>query len=218
MVTTEATAPPMLVSGPASGPCLVLTHGSGSGMDSPFMDAIAADLAGHGVAVARFEFAYMATRRDGGKRSPPPPIARLEAEYRDFLAQFPRPVTAIGGKSLGGRVASRIVDALRKGDQGPALVCLGYPFHPPGKPEKLRTAHLETLRSPALIVQGDRDPFGGRDEVEAMCLSPNIAFHWLADGDHSFEPRKKSGETLAGNLASAAEAIAGFVKRLQSTV
>ena len=172
MVTTAAAAAPMLVNGPESGPCLVLAHGAGAGMDSAFMDAIATALAGHGIAVARFEFAYMAARRDGGKRSPPPPIARLELEYRDFLAQFPRPVTAIGGKSLGGRVASRIVDALREDDRGPGLVCLGYPFHPPGKPEKLRTAHLETLRSPALIVQGERDPFGGRGEVEAMHLSP----------------------------------------------
>ena len=97
-------------------------------------------------------------------------------------------------------------------------MCLGYPFHPPGKPEKLRTAHLEILRSPALIVQGVRDPFGGRDEVEAMRLSPGIAVRWLPDGDHSFEPRKRSGETLDGNIAAAAEAIAGFVTRLQSTV
>ncbi len=209
---------PVLINGPQNGPFLVLAHASGSGMDSPFMDAIAAALAGHGIAVARFEFAYMAARRDGGKRAPPPPVTRLEVEYRDFLRQFPFPAIAIGGKSLGGRVASRIVDSLGEGDPAPGLVCLGYPFHPPGKPEDLRTAHLEDLHSPALIVQGERDAFGGRGEVKAMHLSPSIDLHWLADGDHSFEPRKKSGETLAGNLASGAEAVARFLKGLQLRV
>jgi predicted alpha/beta-hydrolase family hydrolase len=175
-------------------------------------------LARHGIAVARFEFAYMAARRHAGKRSPPSPVGRLEDEYRAFLAQFPHTVAAIGGKSLGGRVASRIVDSLAAGGAGPGLVCLGYPFHPPGKPQALRTAHLQTLRAPALIVQGERDPFGKRDEVEAMALSPRMDFCWLVDGDHSFEPRKRSGASLAGNIAAAAEAISRFMDKLQSRV
>jgi len=207
-----------LLSGPGTGPCLVLAHGAGAAMDSDFMQAIAARLGHLGIAVARFEFAYMAARREGGRKAPPPPVARLEAEYRAFLAQFPHPVCAIGGKSMGGRVASLIVDSLGQGRSGPGLVCLGYPFHPPGKPHSLRTGHLENLLSPALIVQGERDALGNRSEVEALRLSPRIRIHWLVDGDHSFKPRKSSGLSFEHNIAEAAEAVAAFLKLLQSTV
>jgi len=207
-----------LLSGPEAGPWLVLAHGAGAAMDSGFMQAIAAHLAGLGIAVARFEFAYMAARRESGKKAPPPPVAPLEAEYRAFLAQFPHAAAAIGGKSLGGRVASLIVDSLRQANSGPGLVCLGYPFHPPGKPQSLRTGHLEDLDSPALIVQGERDTLGNRGEVEKLHLSPRIRFHWLKDGDHSFVPRKSSGMTFEDNIADAARAVAEFLKPLQSTV
>jgi predicted alpha/beta-hydrolase family hydrolase len=91
------------------------------------------------------------------------------------------------------------------------LVCLGYPFHPPGAPEKLRTKHLETLKTPALILQGERDPFGPRDEVARYKLSKSIRIEWLADGDHSFKPRKSSGFSEADHLAKAAEMIAAFI-------
>jgi hypothetical protein len=185
-------------------------------MDSPFMQAIAGALAVHGILVVRFEFAYMAARRAGGARRPPPPVARLAEEYRVVLDEIHRPPAAIGGKSLGGRVASLIVDALPP--PRPRLVCLGYPFHPPGQPLSLRTAHLEGLKAPALIVQGERDPFGTRAEVEAMALSPAISFHWALDGDHSLEPRRASGATLAANIAAAAAAVARFLKNDQSIV
>jgi predicted alpha/beta-hydrolase family hydrolase len=208
----------MMLSGPRDGPCLVLAHGAGAPMDSPFMAAMAVALAARGVAAVRFEFAYMAARRDGGRRAPPAPIARLEEEYRAFLAGLSHPVAAIGGKSLGGRVASRIVDSLRENGRGPTLVCLGYPFHPPGNPETLRTAHLEALQAPALIVQGERDPFGNCAEVEALRLSPHVRLTWLRDGDHSFEPRKSSGISLQDNIDCAAEAVASFLAGLQSTV
>jgi len=207
-----------LLSGPKTGPYLVLAHGAGVGMDSDFMQVIADRLSDHGIAVARFEFAYMAARRESGKRAPPPPVARLEAEYRAFLAEFPQSVAAIGGKSLGGRVASLIVDSLRLANSGPGLVCLGYPFHPPGKPQSLRTGHLEDLQSPALIVQGERDALGSRGEVEALLLAPRIQIHWLPDGDHSFVPRKSSGTTIDDNIAEAAQAVAMFLTELQSTV
>jgi predicted alpha/beta-hydrolase family hydrolase len=103
----------------------------------------------------------------------------------------------IGGKSLGGRIASMIAD--ETGVRG--LVCLGYPFHPPGKPEQTRTRDLERLRTPALILQGDRDPFGRPEEVSKYELSRAIRVEWLEDGDHSFEPRVRSGRTEAENLA-----------------
>ena len=91
------------------------------------------------------------------------------------------------------------------------LICLGYPFHPPGKPERLRTAHLEEITCPALICQGERDPFGTKDEVAGYALSPAIGLEWLPDGNHDLAPRKASGHTKDGNWRAAAEAISGFV-------
>ena len=116
----------------------------------------------------------------------------------------------IGGKSMGGRIASMLADDV----DAHGLVCLGYPFHPPGKPEKLRTAHLLGLQTPTLIVQGTRDPFGKREEVEGYGLSAAIRLVWLSDGDHSFKPRKSSGRTEEQNLGEAIAAISEFVRNL----
>jgi predicted alpha/beta-hydrolase family hydrolase len=95
------------------------------------------------------------------------------------------------------------------------LVCLGYPFHPPGQEDRLRTAHLAALRTPALIVQGTRDPFGTPEEVAGYALAPGIEVVWMPDGDHSFKPRVSSGRTEAQNLAAAVAAVLGFVGRLR---
>ncbi|MBV1693837.1 MAG: alpha/beta hydrolase [Hyphomicrobiales bacterium] len=194
----------------------ILAHGAGAGMDSPFMVAVAERLAERGVGVVRFEFAYMAARRAGGKRRPPPAAATLLDEYRAVIAAAGQgPPLIIGGKSMGGRVASMIADDEFTAGRVAGLACLGYPFHPPDKPENLRTAHLETLRCPALIVQGERDPFGSRAEVEAMTLSPQIGFAWMPDGDHDLGPRGASGYTRKGNLDAAADAIVGFARSLR---
>ena len=91
------------------------------------------------------------------------------------------------------------------------LVCLGYPFHPPGRPEKTRTEHLADLRTPALILQGERDRFGTPGDVAGYELSASITVEWLPDGDHDLAPRKRSGRTLEQNWNDAVEAIAGFV-------
>jgi predicted alpha/beta-hydrolase family hydrolase len=120
----------------------------------------------------------------------------------------------IGGKSMGGRVASLVADELHAAGSIVGLVCLGYPFHPPNKPAQLRTAHLERLACPALIVQGERDPFGGRAEVEGYALSAAIRLHWASDGDHDLGPRGASGFTRKGNLAAAADAVAAFAREL----
>ncbi len=117
----------------------------------------------------------------------------------------------IGGKSMGGRIASMVADEV--GARG--LVCLGYPFHPPGRPVGLRTKHLEELRTPALIIQGTRDQFGQRDEVAGYKLSPRIRIVWIEDGDHSLKPRARSGRTEAQNLAEAIVAVSEFVRGLQ---
>lgn len=189
---------------------LILAHGAGAPMDSPFMDEIAARLGDCGIAVVRFEFPYMASRRENGTRRPPDPQARLLACWRDVHAHVRQRVTgplAIGGKSMGGRMASLLADELG----ADALVCLGYPFHPAGKPEKTRVEHLAELRTPTLILQGERDALGSREEVAAYRLSPAIAVEWLAAADHDLKPLKRSGFTQAQHLRHCAERIAAFL-------
>ena len=177
-------------------------------MDSEFMDTIAADVAAAGIRVVRFEFPYMARRRREGGRRPPDRMPVLERTWREIVEQVGADPVWIGGKSMGGRVASMVADELAVA----GLVCLGYPFHPPGKPEKLRTEHLETLKTPTLIVQGDRDSLGKRAEVDDYRLSAKIQVVWLADGDHSFKPRVRSGHDYGDHMRSAAAAISRFVR------
>jgi uncharacterized protein len=189
---------------------LILAHGAGAPMDSPFMNTFARGLAERSLGmarVARFEFPYMRGRREGRRRPPDREPVLLQA-WRDAVeALGGGDRVVIGGKSMGGRMASLVADEI--GVRG--LVCLGYPFHPPGKPETLRVKHLAALRTPTLIVQGTRDALGAREEVEGYTLSPAIRLVWLEDGDHSFKPRVSSGHTEAGHLAAAVEAVAGFL-------
>jgi len=178
-------------------------------MDSPFMRIVAEGVAASGIRVARFEFPYMRRRRETGRAGIPDPPAVLLQSWRDAIDALGGPERlVIGGKSMGGRIASMVADeaAVR------GLVCLGYPFHPPGNPAKTRTAHLEALTTPALIVQGERDSFGGREEVAKYKLSRKISIEWVADGDHSFKPRKSSGYTGAENLRQAIELVVRFVR------
>lgn len=194
---------------------VLLAHGAGAPMRTEFMDAIAAALAHRRLDVARFEFAYMAARHQG-QRKPPPRADRLMDEYRAAVeALRAGPPLIIGGKSMGGRVASMLADELYAAGRIAGLLCLGYPFHPPGKPEKLRTAHLEELKTPALICQGTRDALGSEQEVAGYRLSPAIEFCWLADGDHNLKPRKASGFTQAAHFATAAGRIAEWARGAQ---
>lgn len=205
-----------LIDGPADAPAtILLAHGAGAPMDSGSMTAIAGALAAEGVRVARFEFAYMAARRDGQRR-PPPRAETLIPEYREAVAALgASPPLVIGGKSMGGRVASMAADELREAGLVEGLVCLGYPFHPPGKPHQLRTRHLETLETPALIFQGTRDPFGGPDDVAGYPLAPRTEVHWLEDGDHDLKPRRSVvGLTAADHLATVAAMVATWVRSL----
>lgn len=195
---------------------LLLAHGAGAQMTSPFLETMTRLLNERGLQVSRFEFDYMAARRQGGKRRPPPRAEMLKGEYMSAVEQLrsegaARQKLFIGGKSMGGRVASMVADELYRAGNISGLVCLGYPFHPPGKPENLRTAHLDSLSCPTLIVQGERDPFGAKAEVESYTLSPAIAFAWASDGDHDLGPRGGSGFTRSGNLKLAADAIDAFV-------
>ncbi len=200
-----------LRSGPESTKkALVLAHGAGAGMRSPFMESFAAGLGARGIAVFRFEFPYMREIGETGRRRPPNPLAVLERTWREIIAELAPLRLFIGGKSMGGRVASLVAD-----DSDVAgLICLGYPFHPPGKPEKTRTAHLATLKTPALICQGTRDPFGTRDDVASYTLSPTIELLWLEDGNHSLEPRRASGLTVQDNWNRAMDRVTGFIHNL----
>ena len=196
-------------------PTLLLAHGAGAPMDSPFLVDLSRRLEGHGLDVVRFEFPYMAARREG-RRPGPDPMPRLEASFAEHFRGLADRIggarLAIGGKSMGGRVATRVADALG----AHRVVVFGYPFHPPGKPElprpNARTTHLETLRTPTLIIQGTRDPFGGRTEVESYELSAAIRVHWIEDGDHDLRCRKAVvGRTAADALDEACEAAAAFL-------
>lgn len=210
---------------PAARTRVLLAHGAGAPMDSPFMETMATLLAERGLGVLRFEFTYMAARRAGGRKRPAPKAETLMPEFviaagaaRDGLGDGGRLV--IGGKSMGGRVASLIADQLAAEGQVAGLVCLGYPFRPPARPEQLRTSHLAAIRTPTLIVQGERDPFGGRTDVEGWqrdgTIAPAIRLHWAGDGDHDLGPRGASGHTRKGNLTAAADAIADFVAELST--
>ena len=197
-----------LIEGAGDGrPTLVLAHGAGTPMDHPAMERMSALLAEAGVRTVRFEFPYMAERRISGKRPGPNPARALEATWREVIDDLGAAGLVIGGKSMGGRIASMVAE--EAGVAG--VVCLGYPFHPPGRPEKLRTAHLEAIQTPVLIVQGERDPFGRPEEVAGYDLSEQVRVHWMTDGDHSLKPRKSSGRTEEENLAEAAVEAARFV-------
>ena len=195
---------------------ILLAHGAGAPMDSTSMTAAALALAGVGFRVARFEFGYMAARRTADGRKPPPRAETLNPEYRAAVAELGAQGTlVIGGKSMGGRVASMVADDLHAEGKIAGLLCLGYPFHPPGKPEQLRTRHLADLKTPALICQGTRDEFGTRDEVSRYALSDRIELLWLEDGDHDLKPRKTvSGFSTADHLKTLAEAVARWADRL----
>jgi predicted alpha/beta-hydrolase family hydrolase len=178
-------------------------------MDSKFMNDVAAALAASGIRVVRFEFPYMRARREAGRRGAPDRPSVLLDTWRDVIRHLGPERLAVGGKSMGGRIASMVAD-----EEGVrALVCLGYPFHPPGKPERLRTAHLAGLRTPTLIVQGTRDTFGSREDVESYDLSAAIHFAWIEGGDHSFKPSAKTGSEQE-NLGLAVDAVRTFLSGL----
>ncbi|WP_321395529.1 alpha/beta family hydrolase [Emcibacter sp.] len=202
---------PVLWNGPEDASILIiLAHGAGAPMDSPFMDYFAEKLAENGLRVLRFEFPYMAERRETGKKRPPDRQPKLLTSWRQVFegTGFTGKIY-IGGKSMGGRMASLIADEL-----SPAgLICLGYPFYAPGKPDKPRTDHLRDLKTPSLILQGERDAMGNREAVAGYDLSDKITIEWLDDGNHDLVPRKASGLTAEDNWDRAIHRIVDFTSR-----
>ena len=185
-----------IFNGPENGPLFLFAHGAGADAESEFMTTIAQGLAEKGVRVARFNFPYMQQRLIDGKRRPPNSAPQLVEFYSDLIKELNQPVY-IGGKSMGGRIASMVAaqgdEELNKLIKG--VICLGYPFHPIGKPDKLRIEHLKDIQAPIYIAQGTRDKLGSYEEVNSYDLNQQIDFLWLEDGDHDFKPRVKSGLT-----------------------
>ena len=184
-------------------------------MDSPFLEATARGFARLGWRIIRFEFPYMQRQRRLGKRRPPDRPDVLMERFRAVVSEFSGSSPLfIGGKSMGGRVASLVAASLYEANQIRACVCLGYPFHPLGKPGNLRIEHLQQIKAPLLIVQGERDAMGRRDEVETYSLAPAVELAWVPDGDHSFKPRQRSGHSESSNLRLAVERSDHFLCKL----
>jgi predicted alpha/beta-hydrolase family hydrolase len=208
----------LLVDGNRDAPyTIVLAHGASVPMDGAAMVLLAEGLVAAGMRVVRFEFPYMQRRRETGKGGAPDRPAVLEGTWHAAIEQVRGDLTVggqlvIGGRSMGGRIASMIADAAGAA----AVVCYGYPFHPPGRPEKVRTAHLAELRTPTLIVQGERDPFGTPDDVAGYALAASIRLHWVVDGDHSLKSRKGSGRTLESNHQEAVSTTVAFLRQLSA--
>ncbi len=197
---------------------LLLAHGAGAPMDSTFMEKLAGALAENGITSARFEFAYMAGRRTGGPKKPPPKADKLIGEFQTALQKLMSEAEGpllVGGKSMGGRVAAMLSGGGSLPSRVKGVCCFGYPFHPTGKPDaEWRLSPLQDAKRPVLILQGDRDPFGNQAEIDAITLPDPVAIRYLEDGNHDFGPRGKSPATLDGNINVAAQAVAEFAAGL----
>jgi len=208
-------APAFLINGPKKAPLTIaLAHGAGAPMDTAFMNFFAEGLGEAGYRVARFEFPYMAGRRADGKKRPPDRQPVLLETWQSMIAALAPAPLVIGGKSMGGRMASLIAAGPDVPDHVKGLVCLGYPFYGAGRKDKPRTEHLKALPLPTLICQGTRDPMGDRDTVKKLTLSHHIRIHWAEDGDHDLKPRKASGRTADENWREALDAVTVFLSRL----
>ena len=196
--------------GPQTGPVFVFAHGAGAGMDHAFMAQVASGLAEHGIRVLRFNFPYMIRRLEEGTKRPPDRAPKLLTAFSEIIEQHCDGPVVIGGKSMGGRMASW----LGEHEQVAGIACLGFPFHPPGRPEKFKGEHLATLAKPCLILQGERDTFGKKEEFAGFVLSEHIRYQFIPDGDHGFTPRKRSGYTEAGNIALAVETLSQFIREI----
>nr|WP_283103708.1 alpha/beta fold hydrolase [Shewanella gelidii] len=194
---------------------VVFAHGAGANMHHEFMTTMASGLSKAGFQVVRFNFPYMQANAKDGKRRPPDRapklVAHFDAQLQALKAELQPKRVVLMGKSMGGRMAA-ILAADTTVD---AVICLGYPFAP--KPEsEPRIEPIEQNHAPMLIVQGDRDKFGTRDQIRAWPIPSRVQFEWLNDGDHSFKPRKVSGATLAGNMSQAISACIQFIGELDA--
>lgn len=212
----------LLQNGPIDGPVYIFAHGAGADMQSEFMTQVAERLADKGIRVIRFNFPYMIKRKEDGKRRPPDRAPKLLAAYEAVIRYLACPVI-IGGKSMGGRMASMLMADNADRDECDRLsilgaACLGFPFHATGKEPKDRLDHLTSLQEPLLIVQGARDTMGSQEEVQGYVddnrVNSSIKIQWLEDGDHDLKPRKVSGHNHQDHIESAINSVAEYVLAL----
>lgn len=203
----------VIVNGDKGAPTFVFAHGAGAAMDSEFMNTVAQGLAETGIQVVRFEFLYMQTQRETGKRRPPDRQPKLINYFNSVLDELDVKTPVIGGKSMGGRMATIL--ATEREVAGVAV--LGYPFHALGKPEKVRIDHFCDLPKPVLICQGERDAMGNKEEVARYRLPANIEINWFADGDHDLKPRKSSGFLHENHLNDAITRVSQFIHEVAAT-
>ena len=197
---------------------VVLAHGAGAGQDHPFMVASAQGLAARGLDAVTFNFAYMERRA-----SVPNPAPQLEACYRAVIATLgsrgwlERRALIIGGKSMGGRMATHLA-AERELVSHPlsGVVLLGYPLHPPGNPAKARVAHLSKIVAPVLFVQGTRDAFGTPDELAPVvaAMGARVTVHRVDGGDHSFKVTGRPKGSQPQVLDEILDVVADWVRRV----
>ena len=198
----------LILSGKPNHPLFIMAHGAGAPMDSEWMNNLTEELLKKNIQIGRFDFPYMQERRASGKKRPPNSTPILQQAWQEIFESAPADVPIfVGGKSMGGRIASLMVDQWKTN----GLICLGFPFHAPGKPPGDRIDHLKLIKTPTLIIQGERDLMGSKIEVNSYSLSKKIKIHFLTDGDHSFKPRKKSGAELQQHLVEAANEIHKFM-------
>ena len=204
----------LIFNGPEDGPLFVFSHGAGAPLTSDFMETVSVGLAEQGVRVARFNFNYMQQRVETGSRRPPERAPHLLKQFLEVVQELDQPMV-IGGKSMGGRMATLLVaeSSPEQLKQVKGIACLGYPFHPQGKPEKLRIEHLASIEQPVAIIQGSRDKLGDQNEVFSYSLPNTFQWCWLEDGDHDFKPRVKSGLTHQQHIQSSITYLAAYIKR-----
>ena len=194
---------------------LVLAHGAGAGQSHPWLRARAADLASRGIRVVTFDFPYMTAGRKAPDR-PPLLLAAWRAVVDHTAATHGEGVLAIGGKSMGGRMATMLVAEADAPARIRGCVALGYPLHPPGRPDQLRVAHLSQIRVPLLVVQGEKDPFGGPADItrefEAAGAHPRVVA--IPHGGHGFEVRVRDGKQ-ADVYAGVTDDVAEWLDTLQ---
>jgi predicted alpha/beta-hydrolase family hydrolase len=197
---------------------VIFSHGAGADMNHEFMGEMTRLLNAKGITVLRFNFPFMDKRIETGKRYPPDRMPKLLACYQgvidDFLQKYSeiKLPLFIGGKSMGSRVAATLAGFEENSEKISGVFCLGYPFHPTKKPEKLRLEPLFESKKPVLIVQGDRDTLGDKTEILSYNLPKHCQSIFLLDGDHSLKPRVKSGMSYQGHLLAASAAIVTFIK------
>lgn len=194
---------------------VLLAHGAGAGNQHPFMHQFSQALLAHDIEVISFNFPYMQTAYEQEVKRPPNGNKQLVAHFAQELADMRMDLPIfLAGKSMGGRIATQLIAASLPEQVKGGLV-LGYPFIPPGKPEKLaqRTEHFPDLTRPVAILQGERDTFGGTELLKSIQLPAQVEVTWIKSGDHSFKPLKSSGLTEQDNILFAADHAAQFIKR-----